>query len=95
MIRAACAVMLLAGCHATPDPAVPVRVEVPVIVPCIPPEAVPKAPDYLAGRGAYPGDAAAAGALVVDFERAKMYGAAWEAAAAGCIQTPASAAPPL
>lgn len=86
MMRAAVvlAAAMLAGC-ATKPPAAREVVEVKVKVkePCI--DKAPKRPQYQTGKGAYPGDAAAAAMLAADFEKAEQYGAQWEAAAAGCL----------
>lgn len=73
-------VLALAGC-ATPQEPQTVKVE--VIKPCI--KEAPKRPAYQTGKGAYPGEKAAAAILAADFEKAEQYGTAWEAAAAGCI----------
>lgn len=51
--------------------------------PCI--SKAPVKPARKTGKGAYPGDAAAASTLASDLERAEQYGAQWEAAAAGCV----------
>lgn len=81
MKRAAMVLMVaLAGC-ATPQEPQTVKVE--VIKPCI--KEAPKRPAYQTGKGAYPGEKAAAAILAADFEKAEQYGTAWEAAAAGCI----------
>lgn len=75
--------LLLAGCATTAPAQKVVTVHVKVKEPCV--DKVPKRPSYQTGKGAYPGDAAAAQALAADFESAEQYGAQWEAAAAGCL----------
>jgi hypothetical protein len=81
-ILALCVATALAGCI-TPPKAEVVTVQVKVKEPCI--AQVPKRPAYQTGKGAYPGDAAAAKILATDFERAEQYGTDWEAASAGCL----------
>ena len=78
------AALSVAGCATTPPPEKVVEVQVKVKEPCI--SKAPKKPAYRTGKGVYPGDKAAAVALAGDFEAAEQYGAAWEAAAAGCIK---------
>jgi hypothetical protein len=68
---------LLAGCA----PKI-VRVEVPVIVPCL--GADPEEPTYLYGVGDYPGDGEAARAALRDLNAAKGYADQLKAQAAGC-----------
>lgn len=72
--------VVLAGCT---TPQEPQTVKVEVVKPCI--KEAPKRPAYQTGKGAYPGEKAAAAILAADFEKAEQYGTAWEAAAAGCI----------
>lgn len=75
----------LAGCATKPQAAREVvEVKVKVKEPCI--DKAPKRPQYQTGKGAYPGEAAAASMLASDFEKAEQYGAQWEAAATGCIK---------
>ena len=75
---------LLAGCASAPIQQKVVTVQVKVREPCIP--VAPDRPNYVTGKGAYPGEKEAARALANDFESAEQYGRNWEAAAAGCLQ---------
>lgn len=85
------ALAVLAGCaHNQPKQDIQ-RIEVPVKVPCI--ERAPAKPVYRTGVGPYPGEKQAALILADDFERAEQYGAAWEAAAAGCVKPAAQRLP--
>jgi len=77
--------LVLAGCISTPVTKI-VEVKVPVIKPCI--DKVPLRPAYQFGAGDWPGEKPASLLLTADLEAAKQYGAAWEAAAAGCIIKP-------
>lgn len=82
--------LALSGCALRP--AVEQKVvtaEVKVREPCI--KRAPDRPAYRTGKGAYPGEKAAAKILADDFEQAERYGTAWEAAAAGCIMAPPAA----
>lgn len=86
------AAVFLSGCALLqPKPADVQRVEIPVKVPCI--ERAPAKPVYRTGVGPYPGEKQAALILADDFERAEQYGAAWEAAAAGCVKPEAQRLP--
>ena len=81
----ALALALLAGC-ATPPPEKVVTVQVEVAVPCLKPEGVPAKPVYQYGKGERPASGAIKAQLLAhDLEQADQYGAAWEAAAAGCL----------
>lgn len=94
MMRAAaiCVCLLLGGCATAPQPRQQVvEVKIKVKEPCI--DKAPTRPQYQTGKGAYPGDIAAAAMLASDFEKAEQYGVQWEAAAAGCMVVKAQPAP--
>lgn len=62
----------------------PVRVEVPIVKPCL--SAAPAEPVYSFGSGAYPGsDAEAAALLWGDFVAARTYAEALKLQHAGCL----------
>ena len=77
---------LLAGCATQQTKPEVITAYVKVKEPCI--AVAPPAPEYRTGKGAFPGDKAAAAILADDFEKAEQYGTAWETAAAGCIKKP-------
>lgn len=83
------AAALLAGCSTTAPTAETKIVEVKTVVrePCIEQDKVPAKPVYAVGRGPAPDEKAQAAILIRDFEAAERYGNAWEAAAAGCIES--------
>lgn len=84
----------VSACASAPEVAPKVTtVQVKVKEPCI--DKAPERPAYRTGKGAYPGEKAAAVILAEDFERADQYGRQWEAAAAGCmvIKPPLEPAP--
>ena len=85
-VGACLATLLIAGCQASAPVEKAITVQVPVIKPCI--EKVPARPTYQTGKGAYPGETAAAQILASDFEKPEQYGHDWEAAAAGCLVVP-------
>lgn len=76
------AALALAGCTTPQVQTRVVEVKVPVQVPCI--ERAPVRPAYRFGKGKAPGEKEAAVLITADLEAAKLYGVAWEAAAAGC-----------
>ena len=82
---AACLALLLAGCSGQQVQTQVVEVKVPVPVACI--KAVPERPVYRFGIGPKPGEKEAAVLIVQDFEAARQYGVAWEAAAAACVMS--------
>lgn len=75
--------LALAGCTTPQVQTRVVEVKVPVQVPCI--AAAPERPAYRFGKGRAPGEREAAVLITADLEAAKLYGVAWETAAAGCL----------
>lgn len=74
------AILMLCACQTAPTVQ---EVKIPVAVSCL--KEVPAKPEYWFGRGAMPAAAEAVKLLAKDFEAAELYGARWEAAAAGCV----------